>query len=749
MQQSFPVKGMSCASCSAHVTKALQRLEGVCEVNVNLATNTARVSYDPQLCTPEQMQQAVAHMGFELIIDQPVATPAANNQQPNAASATTADEPTDVDAYARQRRMLLGAWAVALPLLLLSIFPGLFSGQEVALFFLATYSLYRYSRAFYAPAWRLLRHGTSNMDTLVALSITVSYAYSFAALFFPQWFRAHGMEPHLYFDSVGMITAFILTGRTLEARAKHRTTSAVRQLMGLQPKEVTVVMPNGAEAVKRIDQVQRGDVLLARPGDRIAVDGKVVSGHSAVDESMLSGEPIPVEKTAGMAVKAGTVNLQGQLHYHAEHVGADTLLSQIVHMVQEAQGSRVRVQALVDKIAAVFVPTIVALAILSFALWLTLEHGADGLSHGMVALVSVLVIACPCSLGLATPTALIVGIGRGARRGILVKDASCLETAQHIDTILLDKTGTLTLGQPTVKDILYYETASETLSAAILSLEALSTHPLARAICNHLKRAKRLKVEHFATLAGHGLSGTICGTSYLLGSLPWLETQGVKFSTEQQCTIEDWETDARTLVGLGTAHGTLLALISLTDPLKPTSTQAITHLKSLGVTPLLLTGDSEQTARKVAREVGINAACVMARQSPTDKAQLVARLQHEGHRVAMVGDGINDSAALARADLSIAMGKGSDIAMEASQIVLLSADLERVPEALALSRVTMRTIRENLFWAFCYNVVAIPIAAGALYPLCGQMLSPMIASAAMAMSSVSVVLNSLRPRKFF
>lgn len=740
---------MSCASCSAHVTKALQRLEGVSEVNVNLATNTARVSYDPQLCTPEQMQQAVAQMGFELIIDQPVATPAADNQQPNAASATTADEPTDADAYARQRRMLLGAWAVALPLLVLSIWHGLFSGQEVALFFLASYSLWRFGRAFYAPAWRLLRHGTSNMDTLVALSITVSYAYSCAALFFPQWFEAHNLEPHLYFDSVGMITAFILTGRTLEARAKHRTTSAVRQLMGLQPKEVTVVMPNGVKTVKRIDQVRRGDIVLAHPGDRIAVDGEVVSGESAVDESMLSGEPIPVEKAAGATVKAGTVNLQGMLRYRAQHVGQDTLLSQIVHMVQEAQGSRVRVQALVDKIAAIFVPTIVALAVLSFALWLILGHGAEGLSHGMVALVSVLVIACPCSLGLATPTALIVGIGRGARRGILVKDASCLETAQRIDTILLDKTGTLTLGQPTVKNAHFYGPDVEALRSIILSLEMLSTHPLARAICSYMKGAKRLEVTDYKAQTGHGLSGTIGGTSYLLGSLPWLKTQGVKFTAEQQRTLEAWEADARTLVGLSAADGTLLAALALTDPLKPTSAQAIAHLKNLDVTPLLLTGDSEQTARKVAREVGIDPACIMSRQSPTDKAQLVARLQQEGHRVAMVGDGINDSAALARADLSIAMGKGSDIAMEASQMVLLSADLERLPEALALSRVTMRTIRQNLFWAFCYNVVAIPIAAGALYPLCGQMLSPMIASAAMAMSSVSVVLNSLRPRKLF
>ena len=749
MQQSFPVKGMSCASCSAHVTKALQRLEGVSKVNVNLATNTARVSYDPQLCTPEQMQQAVAQMGFELIIDQPVATPAADNQQPNAASATTAEEPTDADAYAHQRRMLLGAWAVALPLLVLSIWHGLFSGQEVALFFLASYSLWRFGRAFYAPTWRLLRHGTSNMDTLVALSITVSYAYSCAALFFPQWFEAHNLKPHLYFDSVGMITAFILTGRTLEARAKHRTTSAVRQLMGLQPKEVTVVMPNGVETVKRIDQVRRGDIVLAHPGDRIAVDGEVVSGESAVDESMLSGEPIPVEKAAGATVKAGTVNLQGMLRYRAQHVGQDTLLSQIVHMVQEAQGSRVRVQALVDKIAAIFVPTIVALAVLSFALWLILGHGAEGLSHGIVALVSVLVIACPCSLGLATPTALIVGIGRGARRGILVKDASCLETAQRIDTILLDKTGTLTLGQPTVEDAHFYGPDAEVLRSIILSLEMLSTHPLARAICSYMEGAKRLEVTDYKAQTGHGLSGTIGGTSYLLGSLPWLKTQGVKFTAEQQRTLEAWEADARTLVGLSAADGTLRAALALTDPLKPTSAQAIAHLKDLGVTPLLLTGDSEQTARKVAREVGIAPACIMSRQSPTDKAQLVARLQQEGHRVAMVGDGINDSAALARADLSIAMGKGSDIAMEASQMVLLSADLERLPEALALSRVTMRTIRQNLFWAFCYNVVAIPIAAGALHPLCGQMLSPMIASAAMAMSSVSVVLNSLRPRKLF
>ena len=748
MLQVFPVKGMSCASCSAHVTKALQRLEGVSEVNVNLATNTARVSYDPQLCTPEQMQQAVAQMGFELLIDQPLE--AEGTEAATTSATTTAQSPTtDAQAYARQRRTLIGAWAVALPLLLLSIFQGLFSGQEVLLFFLATYSLYRYGRAFYAPAWRLLRHGSSSMDTLVALSITVSYAYSFFALFFPQWFRAHGMEPHLYFDSVGMITAFILTGRTLEARAKHRTTSAVRGLMSLQPSEVTIVFPNGSQGTKQIAEVRQGDVVLARPGDRIAVDGEVVSGESAVDESMLSGEPIPVMKTTGAAVKAGTVCLDGTLRYRAHHVGQDTLLSQIVRMVQEAQGSRVKVQALVDRIAAIFVPTIVALAILSFVLWAVLGHGADSLSHGLVALVSVLVIACPCSLGLATPTAIIVGIGRGARRGILVRDASCLETAQRIDTILLDKTGTLTEGSPTVAQAVYFTADEPRVRSIIRSLEDLSTHPLARAISHHLADAPTLKPDHYEALAGNGLKGTIEGKAYLLGSLPWLIEQGTQFTSEQTELARQWEGEALTLVGAASASGKLLALLALTDPLKPTSAAAIERLQRLGVTPFVLTGDSQQTAHEVARRVGIPAERVMARQSPTDKAQLVARLQQEGHRVAMVGDGINDSAALARADLSIAMGRGSDIAMEASQMVLLSASLERLPEALALSRATMRTIRENLFWAFCYNVVAVPIAAGALYPLCGQMLSPMIASAAMAMSSVSVVLNSLRPRKLF
>ena len=748
MLQVFPVKGMSCASCSAHVTKALQRLEGVSEVNVNLATNTARVSYDPQLCTPEQMQQAVAQMGFELLIDQPLE--AEGTEAATTSATTTAQSPTtDAQAYARQRRTLIGAWAVALPLLLLSIFQGLFSGQEVLLFFLATYSLYRYGRAFYAPAWRLLRHGSSSMDTLVALSITVSYAYSFFALFFPQWFRAHGMEPHLYFDSVGMITAFILTGRTLEARAKHRTTSAVRGLMSLQPSEVTIVFPNGSQGTKQIAEVRQGDVVLARPGDRIAVDGEVVSGESAVDESMLSGEPIPVMKTTGAAVKAGTVCLDGTLRYRAHHVGQDTLLSQIVRMVQEAQGSRVKVQALVDRIAAIFVPTIVALAILSFVLWAMLGHGADSLSHGLVALVSVLVIACPCSLGLATPTAIIVGIGRGARRGILVRDASCLETAQRIDTILLDKTGTLTEGSPTVAQAVYFSADEPRVRSIIRSLEELSTHPLARAISHHLADAPTLKPDHYEALAGNGLKGTIEAKTYLLGSLPWLIEQGTQLTSEQTELARQWEGEALTLVGAASASGKLLALLALTDPLKPTSAAAIERLQRLGVTPFVLTGDSQQTAHEVARRVGIPAKRVMARQSPTDKAQLVARLQQEGHRVAMVGDGINDSAALARADLSIAMGRGSDIAMEASQMVLLSASLERLPEALALSRATMRTIRENLFWAFCYNVVAVPIAAGALYPLCGQMLSPMIASAAMAMSSVSVVLNSLRPRKLF
>lgn len=760
IEKTYPVKGMSCASCSAHVGKALRSVEGVVEVNVNLPMNRATVKFDDAACTAQQLQQSVERMGFELIIDQTddeethifadeeVASEKNSANELNQTTPNTSNKKSTSkkcvanhnEALKQMQRNAWGALAIAIPLLVLGIIPHLFAGQEVASCFLAAYSLWKYGRLFYTPAWKLLKHGTSNMDTLVALSISVSFIYSFCNLFFPQWFISHGTQPHLYFDSVGVITAFILLGRMLEARAKHRTTNSIRKLMQLQPKQVVCVFPNGKEVTKHVNDVKTGDVLLARPGDRIAVDGEVITGASNIDESSLSGEPIPVEKNIGDKVMAGTINKNGTLHYRAEKRATDTLLAQIVRMVQEAQGSKVPVQALVDRIAAVFVPTIIGISLITLIAWILLDS-ANGLTHGLIAMVSVLVIACPCSLGLATPTAIIVGIGRGASSGILIKDATCLEVAEKINAVVLDKTGTITVGHPEVKAAWFESDSESKWRNILLSLERQSEHPLAEAVCTFLKNETTCKVENFTALAGNGVSGCIDGCTYYVGSLKWMQEKNIPLTATQHQFANNYTHQACSLVAL--TDGTkILALLALTDEVKSTSATAIKQLKALGIETYMLTGDNAQTAAVVASEVGIDH--YVAHTLPADKANFVKQLQAEGKKVAMVGDGINDSAALAVADLSIAMGRGSDIAIDTAMLTLLTSDLLRLPQAIRLSARTVRTIRQNLFWAFFYNVVSVPIAAGVLYPICGFMLSPMIAGAAMALSSVSVVTNSLR-----
>ena len=760
IEKTYPVKGMSCASCSAHVGKALRSVEGVVEVNVNLPMNRATVKFDDAACTAQQLQQSVERMGFELIIDQTddeethifadeeVASEKKSANELNQTTPNTSNKKSTSkkcvanhnEALKQMRRNAWGALAIAIPLLVLGIIPHLFAGQEVASCFLAAFSLWKYGRLFYAPAWKLLKHGTSNMDTLVALSISVSFIYSFCNLFFPQWFISHGMQPHLYFDSVGVITAFILLGRMLEARAKHRTTNSIRKLMQLQPKQVVCVFPNGKEVTKHVNDVKTGDVLLARPGDRIAVDGEVITGASNIDESSLSGEPIPVEKNIGDKVMAGTINKNGTLHYRAKKRATDTLLAQIVRMVQEAQGSKVPVQALVDRIAAVFVPTIIGISLITLIAWILLDS-ANGLTHGLIAMVSVLVIACPCSLGLATPTAIIVGIGRGASSGILIKDATCLEVAEKINAVVLDKTGTITVGHPEVKAAWFESDSESKWRNILLSLERQSEHPLAEAVCTFLKDETTCKVENFTALPGNGVSGCIDGCTYYVGCLKWMQEKNITLTATQHQFANNYTHQACSLVAL--TDGTkILALLALTDEVKSTSATAIKQLKALGIETYMLTGDNAQTAAVVASEVGIDH--YVAHTLPADKANFVKQLQAEGKKVAMVGDGINDSAALAVADLSIAMGRGSDIAIDTAMLTLLTSDLLRLPQAIRLSARTVRTIRQNLFWAFFYNVVSVPIAAGVLYPICGFMLSPMIAGAAMALSSVSVVTNSLR-----
>ncbi len=781
--QQFPVIGMSCASCSAHVAKALRALEGVTEVNVNLPMAFARVTYDETRLSPADLARAVARAGYELRIDAPAAARQTNGTEADGIPADRATTPPhaterligakatfkhgpakhpsccgggndvperkfspDEEAlynYLRLRSRAIGALVLTVPLMVVSMWHGLFSGQYLLAFFLSAIILGKFGKPFFRTAWRLLLHGTSNMDTLVALSTGAAFVYSCFNLFFPQFFTARGLSPHLYFDSVGGVTAFILVGRWLEAHARYRTTQTVRRLMGLQPKLVTVVLPDGSEKLKDIACVRPGDLLLVRQGERLAADGVVDQGEAYVDESSLSGESIPVAKVKGAKVMAGTIATDGLLYYRATGVGDDTVLAQIVRMVGEAQGSRVPVQALVDRIAAVFVPAIIITALIALGAWCVFG-GHGGLTQGLLAFVSVLVVACPCSLGLATPTAIIVGVGKGADEGILIKDATALETAHRIDTVILDKTGTLTRGTPRVVETTIDDDTNEsTLSSVIRSIERQAAHPLARAIGDYYKDAPMHPVEAFAAHTGKGVEAKVEDRHYSIGSLDWLATLGRKPDEGQATRIAEWMRQAYTIIAVADDER-ILALIALADLVKTGAAEAIGRLHRQGIKTVLLTGDDEGAARAVARRVGITE--YRARLMPADKADYVARLQQKGHRVAMVGDGINDSAALARADLSVAMGSGSDIAIDAAQVTLLTPDLGKLCQAIKLSHITVRTIRQNLFWAFFYNVVSVPIAAGVLYPLNGFTLSPMVAGACMALSSVCVVTNSLLSR---
>ena len=723
----FAVEGMSCAACSARVDKSLRRVDGVVDVSVSLPMNTARVTFDEVRTDADALKDAVARIGFTL-----------------KDMDTTGDQ-LSADAAAMQEtgennqgtHRLVGAFLVAAAIFLLGMFPNIVPQQSIIIALLATVSVVFFARQFFRNAWRLLLHRTANMDTLVALSIGVSYTYSVAALIFADNLRRHGVEANTYFDSVGMITAFILAGRWLEARARRRTTSALRALLSLRPRTALRLLADGTTVETPVEAIVEGDVLVVRPGESVAVDGRVVGGHSNVDESMLTGEPILVEKTDGCEVKAGTVNHSSALQYRAERVGNQTVLAQIVALVKEAQASRMPVQRLVDRIAAVFVPIIVGLALAAFVVW-ALVGGSDGTARGLVAFVSVLVVACPCSLGLATPTAIIVGVGRGARLGILVKDAAALETACTVDTVVFDKTGTLTEGHPAVSAAFIPD--SPDVRTALISLEVHSQHPLAEAVKEHLVGVAAEEVKAFESHPGEGVSGTVRGHHYYIGSEQYLAARGIEIPPSQAEKIAAWRSSGSSIILLADDER-LLAALAVTDRLRPTARESVAQLHALGLSTHLLTGDNEAAAQTVARQLGIDH--WQASLLPADKAAVVKGLERQGHRVAVVGDGINDSAALASATLPIAMGTGSDIAVSAAAITLIGGDLRRVVTALRLSRRTVRTVRQNLFWAFFYNLLSVPIAAGALYPLCGFMLSPSVAALAMALSSVSVVGNAL------
>ena len=724
----FPVLGMSCASCAARVDKTLNSQPGVQEAAVNYASATAQVIYDADACSPLLLKAAVQNAGYDLLVE----------GQEDAADEA---EKIHLAHYERLKKRTLGAIALALPIMLLSMIWMQVQWVNYVVWLLATVVLFVFGRSFFISAWKQGKHGTCNMDTLVSLSTGIAYIFSVFNLLYPEFWLKRGIEPHVYFEASSVIIAFILLGRLLEERAKRNTSAAIRKLIGLQPKTVTIWTSEG-ERILPITSIEQGDTVVVKPGERIAVDGVVSEGQSYVDESMLSGEPLPVRKQKGAKVFAGTINQKGAFRFIADKIGQDTLLAQIIRMVQDAQGSKAPVQKLVDKIAGIFVPVIISIAVVSLIVWILLAP-ENGFTHGMLALVTVLIIACPCALGLATPTAIMVGIGKGAENGILIKNAESLEVAQKVDTVVLDKTGTLTEGHPQVTDAVWL--GDEAKSRAILySLEKKSEHPLAEAVVKFLKNASMFEVEHFDVLEGRGVEGFVDGKKYYVGNLTLLKEKGISIETSLQAKAEKWIAEAKTVIALADEEQAR-GILAITDRLKTTSVQAIEELHQQGIEVWMLTGDQLETAREVAGQVGI--VHYKAGMLPQEKATFIKELQSRGKKVAMVGDGINDSAALAQADLSIAMGQGSDIAMDTAMVTILSSDLVKISETIRLSQLTVRTIRQNLFWAFIYNLIGVPIAAGVLYPINGFLLNPMIGGAAMAFSSVSVVTNSLRLRK--
>lgn len=728
IKNTYPVLGMSCASCAARVDKTLNGLPGVYQATVNYATAVAQVEYNPEVCSDATLQSAVQDAGYDLLVD-------------TGEDAADKAEEIRLTRYRKIKRRTVAALLLSLPIMVISMFFEDISSLKYVLWILATPVVFGLGREFYINAWRQLKHGTSNMDTLVAVSTGIAYTFSVFNLLFPDFWLSRGIEPHIYFEAASVIIAFILLGRLLEERAKQNTSTAIKKLISLQPKTITIIVDSDERTVP-ITAVQKGDTILVKPGERIAVDGMVVTGESYVDESMLNGEPVPLHKQSGEKVFAGTINQKGTFRFIADKIGSDTMLAQIIRMVQDAQGSKAPVQKLVDRIARFFVPAIISISIIAFIAWIFLAP-TNGFTNGLLAMVTVLIIACPCALGLATPTAIMVGIGKGAEKGILIKDAQSLEIAQKIDTIILDKTGTITAGHPVVIESLW-ENGFEHSRKILYSLEKLSEHPLSDAVVNTLQNEKEISIDKFENVPGKGVKGIVGSQTYYVGNLSLLNDNHITIASHLQELANKWTQEAKTLVWFADSTQAIAA-IALTDEIKQTSAQAISQLQEMGVEVYMLTGDNAISAQAISRKVGINH--YKAGVLPNEKAQFIKELQANGKKVGMVGDGINDSAALAQADLSIAMGQGSDIAVDTAMATILSSDLLKIPETIRLSQLTIKTIYQNLFWAFIYNLIGIPIAAGIFYSVNGFLLNPMWASAAMAFSSVSVVLNSLRLKR--
>ncbi len=722
----FYVTGMMCAGCAATVENTVAGQKGVEEARVNFAASTIMVDYDAAEVTPADLQQAVRAAGYDLLIDDE-------------------DKVEDIQQkeFCQLKRNTLGSVVLSLPVFIIGMFfMHMPYGDWIMLVFTLPVVLI-FGRSFFINAWLQLKHGRASMDTLVAVSTGIAFLFSLFNTFYPEYWTNRGLEAHVYYEASSVIIALILLGRLLESRAKNKTSSAIRKLMGLQPKMVVRVSEDGSEHEIPVKAVQFGDVLSVKPGGRIPVDGTVKEGISYVDESMITGESLPVEKVSGMKVYAGTMNQKGSFRFVAERVGSETVLAHIVKMVQEAQGSKAPVQRLVDKIAGIFVPVVIGIAVFTFVVWM-IVGGELAFTHALLTSITVLVIACPCALGLATPTAIMVGIGKGAEYNILIKDAESLELLYKTTAVVLDKTGTITEGHPVVTGVLWKEGVDvDRLAPILMALESKSEHPLADAVVAYLssKGIKGALSGTFESITGLGIKGSVEGREFWVGNKRLMEGNTLVFAPEQLEKADAYRREGNTVVYFA-GGGQILAVIAIADQIKKGSACAVIKLRKAGIKVYMLTGDNEVTARAVAEQVGLKE--YRSEMMPSDKALFVKELQSKGEVVAMVGDGINDSQALAQADVSIAMGRGSDIAMDVSKITLIRSDLNAIPDALKLSRRTVRTIRQNLFWAFIYNVIGIPVAAGVLYPCCGFLLNPMIAAAAMAFSSVSVVTNSLR-----
>lgn len=762
--KTYKVKGMHCASCASIIERTVKKFDGVENIEVNPGTENAKITFDSSKTNPESFNKKLEPLGYSLVVpmdhDMNNISAGSMNMSENEHAEHLGLNQSKKDKLAEVAEMKSKVMS-AIPLAIFSIFVMSWDilaqyntvpqmSNVIKEFFhhllpiFATYTLFVVGKPYLLGFYRFLRYGKANMDTLIGIGTSAAFLYSFAVTAFEETLRPFINVDHTYYDVTIVVITFIALGKYLEARSKIKTGDAIEKLLNLQAK-TAIVIRDGKEIEISINDVVHADLIIVKPGAKIPVDGVITDGSSFVDESMVTGEPMPAKKKIGDSVVAGTMNTNGSFTFKATKVGSETLLAQIIHMVEEAQGSKAPIQALADKISSVFVPIVLVLAFVTLGVWLIFGTGPLGfsqaLSFGLVAFVGILVIACPCALGLATPTAIIVGVGKGAKEGILIKDAATLEKLHKVDTVIVDKTGTITIGKPTLVDIQNTSDMNDMdLIGVLASLENKSEHPIAHAIVNYAKEKNisTQEVSDFEVIQGKGLKGHIKGVEYFVGNTKLVQDLGVSFD---QRLLDNFTSQGKTPVIISTKEK-VLGFVMVADEIKVESKQAVADLHKLGITVVMLTGDDEKAAKHIASLVGIDE--VIAHVLPQDKLAKIKELQSQGHTVAMAGDGVNDAPALAQADVGIAMGTGTDVAIESAGITLLGGDVSKLVKAIRLSKITMRGIKQNLFWAFIYNIIGIPLAAGVFYPMFGWLLNPVFAGMAMALSSVSVVSNSLR-----